>query len=60
MGLENFKIEGRTTNLFSLVDTYCYYFAKPEYQDDARLLLLVNLEANKIITVNKPRKGVWP
>lgn len=60
MGFENFKIEGRTTSLFSLVDTYCYYFAKPEYRDDARLLLLVNLEANKIITVNKPRKGVWP
>ena len=60
MGFENFKIEGRTANLFSLVDTYCYYFAKPEYRDDARLMLLVNLEANKIITVNKPRRGTWP
>lgn len=60
MGFENFKLEGRTANLFLLVDTYCYYFAKPEYHDEARLLLLANLEANKIITVNKPRKGVWP
>lgn len=60
MGFENFKIEGRTASLFSLVDTYCYYFAKPEYHDEARLLLLTNLEANKIITVNKPRRGVWP
>lgn len=56
----NFKLEGRTANLFLLVDTYCYYFAKPEYHDEARLLFLANLEANKIIAVNKPRKGVWP
>lgn len=27
MGFENFKLEGRTANLFLLVDTYCYYFA---------------------------------
>ena len=60
MGFENFKLEGRTANLFLLVDTYCYYFAKPEYHDEARLLFLANLEANKIIAVNKPRKGVWP
>lgn len=60
MGFENFKIEGRTASLFLLVDTYCYYFAKPEFHDEARLLLLANLEANKIITVNKPKKGVWP
>ncbi len=60
MGFKNFKIEGRTASLFSLVDTYCYYFTKPECHDEARLLLLTNLEANKIITVNKPRKGVWP
>lgn len=60
MGFENFKIEGRTASLFSLVDTYCYYFTRPEYHDEARLMLLANLEANKVITVNKPRKGVWP
>lgn len=60
MGFCNFKIEGRTASLFSLVDTYCYYFTKPEYHDEARLMLLANLEANKVITVNKPRRGVWP
>lgn len=60
MGFENFKLEGRTANLFLLVDTYCYYFARPEFHDEARLLLLANLEANKIITVNKPKKGIWP
>lgn len=60
MGFSNFKIEGRTASLFSMVDTYCYYFARPEYHDEARLMLLANLEVNKVITVNKPRKGVWP
>lgn len=57
MGFENFKIEGRTANLFSLVDTYCYYLMKPEYRDEGRLLLMVNLENSKVIKVNRPRKG---
>lgn len=60
MGFENFKIEGRTADLFLLIDTYCYYFTKPEYHDEARLLLIANLQANNIITVQKPRKGRWP
>lgn len=60
MGFSNFKIEGRTANLFSMIDTYCYYFVKPEYRDEARLLLAANLEANKVITVHKPRRGSWP
>ncbi|MCH5272522.1 MAG: hypothetical protein J1E35_02500 [Lachnospiraceae bacterium] len=60
MGFNNFKLEGRTANIFLLIDTYAYYFAKPEYRDEMRLLLTANLEANKVITVNKPKKGVWP
>ena len=60
MGFQNFKLEGRTADLFLLIDTYCYYFAKPEYHDEARLLLIANLQANHIITVQKPRKGQWP
>ena len=60
MGFKNFKIEGRTANLFQLIDTYCFYMLKPEYKDEARLLLISNLEKNRIITVNKPRPGVWP
>mgnify|MGYP001033839241 CR=1 FL=1 len=60
MGFQNFKLEGRTANLFLLVDTYAYYFAKPEYRDEMRLVLTANLEANNVITVNKPRRGVWP
>lgn len=59
-GINNFKIEGRTAYLFSLIETYSYYMLKPEYAGQTKLLLLRNLEANKIITVNKPRPSVWP
>lgn len=59
MGINNFKIEGRTANLFSLIETYCHYMVKPEYQGKVRLLLLRNLEASKIIQVNKPRPAVF-
>ncbi|WP_026652393.1 hypothetical protein [Butyrivibrio proteoclasticus] len=55
MGINNFKIEGRTANLFSLLDTYCHYMIRPEYAGEARLLVLRNLEASKVIVVNKPR-----
>lgn len=60
MGFHNFKLEGRTANIFLLIDTYAYYFAKPECRDEVRFLLTTNLEAHKVITVNKPRKVVWP
>lgn len=59
-GINNFKIEGRTASLFSLIETYCYYMIKPEYVGQARLLLLKNLEHMKVITVNKPRPSKWP
>lgn len=55
MGFNNFKIEGRTANLFSLVETYCHYLIKPEYQGQTRILLLNNLAASKVITINRPR-----
>ena len=59
-GINNFKIEGRTANLFSLIETYCYYMIKPEYVGKVRLLLLTNLEHMKVVTVNKPRPSKWP
>lgn len=59
-GFSNFKIEGRTANLFLLIDTYAYYFAKPEYRDEMRFVLTANLELNRVITVNRPRRGMWP
>lgn len=60
MGFSNFKIEGRTANLLTLVDTYAFYLMKPEYRDEGRLMLTMNLVHSKIITVNKPRPGKWP
>lgn len=59
-GINNFKIEGRTAYLFSLIETYSYYMMKPEMAGHAKLILLRNLESSKIISVNKPRPGVWP
>ena len=60
MGFHHFKIEGRTGNLFSLVETYCHYMIKPEKQGETRILLLNNLKANNIITVNHPRPSKGP
>lgn len=57
MGFRNFKIEGRTANIFSLVETYCHYLIRPEYQGETRILLLQNLVRNRVITVNRPRPG---
>lgn len=59
-GINNFKIEGRTGNLFSLIDTYSFFMLKPECMGEARLLLLRNLERAGIVVVNKPRPGQWP
>ena len=60
MGFNNFKIEGRTANLFSLVETYCHYLIRPEYQGQTRILLLNNLAASRVITVNHPRPAKRP
>ena len=59
MGISNFKIEGRTANLFSLIETYCFFMIRPEHVGEARLLLLRNLEQAKVVTVNKPRPAVF-
>lgn len=60
MGFNQFKLEGRTANIFLLIDTYAYYLAKPEYRDEMRFVLTTNLQANRVISVNKPRREVWP
>ena len=59
-GINNFKIEGRTAYLFSLIDTYCYYMLKPECIGEARLMLIKNLEQAGIFTIHKPRPAKWP
>ena len=59
MGFNNFKIEGRTANIFSLVETYVHYLIKPEFQGETRIQLLNTLKSNRIIVVNHPKPGVW-
>ena len=39
-GFRHFKIEGRTTNTFDVLESYMYYMVKPEYKDHVRLLML--------------------
>lgn len=60
MGFNQFKIEGRTANLFSLVETYCHYLIRLENQGQARILLFNNLAANKVLTINRPKPSHWP
>lgn len=60
MGFQNFKLEGRTANIFSLIDSYTYWMLKPEYRDEGRLCLIYNLEQSHVISVHKPKPGVWP
>ena len=59
MGINNFKIEGRTANIFSLVETYAHYMLKPEHQGEVRVLMLKNLELAGVISENKPRPAVF-
>ena len=59
MGINNFKIEGRTANIFSLIETYIHYMIRPEYAGEVRILLLRNLQSSRIIQVNKPRPAAF-
>ena len=54
-GICNFKIEGRTANLFSLIETYIYYMIRPEHAGMVRLLLLNNLQQAGVLSINGPR-----
>lgn len=55
MGFCNFKLEGRTGNVFSIIDNYVYYMCKPEYQNEARYTMLTQLKGQNLINVNR----VW-
>ena len=60
LGFNNFKIEGRTGNLFNLIESYCLWLMKPEKRDEGRFMLITTLQATKVINVAQPRPGVWP
>lgn len=51
MGFHQFKIEGRTASKLFLIENYMYYLIKPECRDEARFLLLHNLERNGLIQI---------
>ncbi len=57
MGFTNFKIEGRTANLFGLIDKYAHYLMRPERRDEGRLMLTLLLEKSKVIQVGRPKKS---
>lgn len=51
MGFSQFKIEGRTADVFNLLETYIYYMAKPECRDELRLKMLEMCAINEVIEV---------
>jgi len=53
MGFTNFKLEGRTGNVFSIVENYVNYMCIPEAKDEARYTLLTQLAGQGIIGVNR-------
>jgi len=51
MGFENFKIEGRSSMLLNLMETYMYYLVKPEHRDEMRMIYLYSLQQSGILHV---------
>ncbi|MBE6844230.1 MAG: hypothetical protein E7508_00760 [Ruminococcus sp.] len=52
LGINQFKIEGRTATKLFLIECYMYYLVKPECRDEARFLFLHNLEKNGLIRID--------
>ncbi len=53
MGFNQFKIEGRTSSVLNLMETYFYYMVKPEFADEARFTFMYNLYKNGVIDFNE-------
>ena len=53
MGFTNFKIEGRTGNVFSIVENYVNYMCLPEAKDEARYTMLTQLKGQGILGINR-------
>ena len=54
MGFSNFKIEGRNDNIFNVIELYCMYMVKPEYQGMVRFIMLEKMEKLRLIQINMP------
>lgn len=52
MGFRNFKIEGRSSPLLNVMESYIYYLVKPEHRDEIRLIYLLSLQQSKIINID--------
>lgn len=50
MGFNQFKIEGRTLNAFTLAEYYLYYMVKPEFLDKARMTFYCQLIEKEVIS----------
>lgn len=55
MGFTNFKIEGRTDNMFVVLEALLFYLIRPEFQGQVRIQMLNNLEALKVLHMNHPQ-----
>lgn len=51
MGINQFKLEGRTASQLNLIELYMYYMIRPEARDEARFKFLYNLENNGVIQI---------
>ena len=50
MGFNQFKIEGRNSNVFRAAEYYLYYMVKPEYLDKARITFYGELINKEVIS----------
>ncbi len=50
LGFNQFKIEGRTLNVFSITEYYLYYMVKPEFRDKVRMIFYSQLIEKEIIS----------
>ena len=53
MGFSNFKIEGRSSMLLNLMETYLYYMVKPERRDEIRMIYLFSMQHSGILQVEE-------
>lgn len=51
-GIHQFKLSGRGASKLSMIEIYMYYLVKPECRDEARYMLLYNLERNGSVKID--------
>ncbi len=51
-GFRQFKLSGRGGSKLAIIENYMYYFIKPECRDEARFMLLHNLDRNGAVKID--------